>query len=44
MKKNLRTLFSLFLVAGALQVQAQKEMVDKIVNEANDNSKWLSSN
>ncbi|PKD21490.1 peptidase M28 [Salegentibacter salinarum] len=39
MKKNLRTLFSLFLVVGALQVQAQEEMVDKIVNEANENSK-----
>lgn len=39
MKKNLRTLFSLFLVAGALQVQAQEEMVDKIVKEANENSK-----
>ncbi|MBZ9729932.1 M20/M25/M40 family metallo-hydrolase [Salegentibacter sp. JZCK2] len=39
MKKNLRTLFSLFLVAGALQVQAQEEMVDKILAEANENSK-----
>jgi hypothetical protein len=39
MKKNLRSLFSLFLVAGALQVQAQEEMVDKIVKEANENSK-----
>ncbi|SKB49706.1 Zn-dependent amino-or carboxypeptidase, M28 family [Salegentibacter holothuriorum] len=39
MKKNLRTLFSLFLVAGTLQVQAQKEMVDKIVTEVNENSK-----
>jgi hypothetical protein len=39
MKKNFRTLFSLFLVAGALQVQAQEEMVNKIVTEANENSK-----
>ncbi|MDX1719363.1 MAG: M20/M25/M40 family metallo-hydrolase [Salegentibacter mishustinae] len=39
MKKNLRSLFSLFLVAGVLQVQAQEEMVDKIVKEANENSK-----
>ena len=39
MKKNLRTLFSLFLVAGALQVQAQQEMVDKIVTEVNENSR-----
>lgn len=39
MKKNLRSLFSFFLVAGALQVQAQEEMVDKIVKEANENSK-----
>ncbi|HSP12487.1 MAG TPA: M20/M25/M40 family metallo-hydrolase [Salegentibacter sp.] len=39
MKKNLRTLFSLFLLAGALQVQAQEEMVNKIVNEVNENSK-----
>ena len=39
MKKNSRTLFSLFLVAGVLQVQAQEEMVNKIVTEANENSK-----
>lgn len=39
MKKNLRTLFSLFLVAGTLQVQAQQEMVDKIVTEVNENSR-----
>ena len=39
MKKNFRTLFSLFLVAGVLQVQAQEEMVNKIVTEANENSK-----
>ncbi|SHG65197.1 Peptidase family M28 [Salegentibacter echinorum] len=39
MKKNLRTLFSLFLVAGTMQLQAQEEMVDKIVKEANENSK-----
>ena len=39
MKKNLRTLFSLFLVVATMQVQAQDEMVDKIVKEANENSK-----
>ncbi|MDN6309268.1 MAG: M20/M25/M40 family metallo-hydrolase [Psychroflexus sp.] len=39
MKKNLRTLLSLFLVVGAMHVQAQEQMVDKIVKEANENSK-----
>lgn len=39
MKKNLRTLFSLFLVIGGLQLQAQEQMVDNIVKEANENSK-----
>lgn len=39
MKKSLRTLFSLFLVAATMQVQAQDQMVDRIVKEANENSK-----
>lgn len=39
MKKYLRTLMILFLVATTMQVQAQDKMVDKIVKEANDNSK-----
>ena len=39
MKKNFRTLFSLFLVVGGLQLQAQEQMVDNIVKEANENSK-----
>lgn len=39
MKKKLRTLLSLFLVVGAVHVQAQEQMVENIVKEANENSK-----
>lgn len=39
MKKNLRILFSLFLVAATMQLQAQEQMVENIVKEANKNSK-----
>lgn len=39
MKINLHTLLSLIFVIFALQVQGQKRMIDKIVKEANENSK-----
>lgn len=39
MKKKLRTLLSLFLIVGAFHVQAQEQIVESIVKEANENSK-----